>query len=160
MSNGFEKSNNEGNINFIIAEIDIKEEDINKEIRIINSFDEMKRIYGWEDEYVDNKDENEKEIKKNIKIKIDDLYLPSFAYHHKFDKAGKHIIQYSFKNNLTNISYLFNGCKSITKIDFTNFNTQNLNKVAGLLSFCDSLKKKNVITSNNQILEELIHVKK
>ena len=33
------------NDNFILAEIDIKENDINKDIRIINSFEEVKRSY-------------------------------------------------------------------------------------------------------------------
>ena len=57
--------------NCIIAEINIKEEDINREIRIINSYEEHIRIINWKmkkegiDEY-----ENEKEIIDNCIIKI------------------------------------------------------------------------------------------
>ena len=56
--------------NYIIAEIEIKEEDINKDIRIINSYEQCKREYKWEDDKEDNKRENEKEIKENCEIKI------------------------------------------------------------------------------------------
>ena len=37
--------------NYIISEIEIKEEDINKDIRIINSFEEVKRKLKWEGDY-------------------------------------------------------------------------------------------------------------
>ena len=67
--------NEEKNINKyenkIIGEIYINENDINKDIKIINSFENFKREDKWmkdiEDEY---KYENEKEIKENIEIKI------------------------------------------------------------------------------------------
>ena len=49
---------------YISAEIKIEKDDINKNIRIINSFEETKRIYKWEDEEDDYKYENEKEKKK------------------------------------------------------------------------------------------------
>ena len=58
-------------LNLIKAEINIKEEDINKEIRIINSFEEVIRTLPnsikKEDYYLY---ENEKEIKDNCKIRI------------------------------------------------------------------------------------------
>ena len=37
------------NTNYIIAEIEIKEEDVNKNIRIINSHEEWMRTYGLSD---------------------------------------------------------------------------------------------------------------
>jgi len=51
--------------NYIIAEIEIKEEDINKEIQIINSCEEWKRSNGLSDEEEYNIYKNEKEIKEN-----------------------------------------------------------------------------------------------
>ena len=48
------------NNNYIEAEIDIKENDINKNIRIINSYEEYKRKREWEDKEVDSIWENEK----------------------------------------------------------------------------------------------------
>ena len=85
----YEKLNNKennkiNNNNIIIAEIEIKENDINKDIRIINSFEQNKRKNGSfihkEDEY---KYENEKEIKENCKIKINNEIIP-FNYYKTF----------------------------------------------------------------------------
>ena len=71
------------NENYIIGEIDIKNEDINKDIRIINSFEECKRIYNRKDDKDDYKYENEKEIKEICKIEINNKIIP-FSYFYKF----------------------------------------------------------------------------
>ena len=65
--------------NYMLAEINIEEDDINKNIRILNSFEECKRINKW----VDYKYENEKEIKENCIIKVNDKIIP-FNYLYKF----------------------------------------------------------------------------
>ena len=56
--------------NFIIGEILIGPNDINKDIQIINSFENIKSINNYENDLDDYKHENEKEIKEKIKIKI------------------------------------------------------------------------------------------
>ena len=43
------------NNNYIYAEIYIEEKDINKDIRIINSFEQCKREYKWKDNKEDKK---------------------------------------------------------------------------------------------------------
>ena len=58
--------NIEENKNYILAEINIEKDDINKNIRILNSFESYKRINEIEDEEDDYKYENEKEIKENV----------------------------------------------------------------------------------------------
>ena len=58
------KANNKNN-NYIIAEIEIKESDLNKDIRIINSYENQSKEGEQE-----NKNKNEKEIKDNIEITI------------------------------------------------------------------------------------------
>ena len=55
--------NIEENKNYILAEINIEKDDIKEKIRIINSFEEQKRINQLEDKEGDYKYENEKEIK-------------------------------------------------------------------------------------------------
>ena len=55
------------NNNIIIAEIEIKEDNINKNIRIINSFEQYKIEREYDNEEDDYKYENEKEIKENCK---------------------------------------------------------------------------------------------
>ena len=131
--------------NSIIGEIYIKEEDIGKKIRIINSFEEYKRnekIY-----YIDEKDydkyENEKEIKDNCKIKINDNNI-GFNYCYEFKEKGKYIIQYTFIKNITKTDFMFNGCASLIMINLSNFNTQNVTNMYSMFNGCSSLANINL----------------
>ena len=107
--------------NIIIGEIYINKEDINKDIRIINSYENSKRELKWKDKDDDLEYLNEKEIKKNIEIKINEKLI-EFTYYYKFNKEGKNIIEYSFKNNLTKTCYMFYDCNSLISLDLSNFN--------------------------------------
>ena len=104
------KINNKKNIkiseNYFISEIEIKNEDINKDIRIINSFEEYKRNNKRKDEKDDYKYKNEKEIKENFKIEINNKIIP-FSYFYKFKEKGKYFIKYTFTNNINKTDYMF-----------------------------------------------------
>ena len=119
-------------LNLIKAEINIKEEDINKEIRIINSFEEYKRKGGYVG-FIKEKDyylyENEKEIKDNCKIRINNNNI-DFNYFYKFKEKGIYTIEYIFTNNLTKTDFMFSECSSLTKIDLSNYNTQNVTNMS------------------------------
>ena len=174
---------NKEELNYIIAEIDIKEEDMGKDIQIINSFEESKRNDKYNFINIKEKDyylyENEKEIKENCKIKINNNEI-NFNYYYKFKEKGKYIIQYIFTNNLTktdfmfrgcylltnidlsnfnthnvtNMSEMFCGCSSLTNINLSNFNTQNVTDMSLMFGKCNSLKKKNIITKDKKILDK------
>ena len=73
------------NNNIIIGEINIGPNDINKDIQIINSFENYKRIVFLDDKEDDYKYENEKEIKENIEIRINGSLI-EFRYYYKFNK--------------------------------------------------------------------------
>ena len=122
--------------NMIIAEIKIKEEDINKDIRIINSYEEINRVIELKS-YTEF--QNERELKENCKIEISGNTIP-FNYFYKFNNKGNYIIKYLFSKNLTNIKYMFCLCDSLTKIDFSLFNSQSVTNIAGLFAVCKSLK--------------------
>ena len=96
-----ELNNIEENENYILAEINIEEDNINEDIRIINSFEEYKRINDLDDKEDDYKYENEKEIKEKCIIKINNKRIP-FSYIYKFKEKGKFIIKYLFKKNIKN----------------------------------------------------------
>ena len=68
--------NKEKNKNYILAEINIEEKDINEDIIIINTFEEYKRINGFYIKEDDYKYVNEKEIKVNCIIKINNKIIP------------------------------------------------------------------------------------
>ena len=143
----YNKNNNINEIhnNIIIGEINITKDNINEEIQIINSFENVKREHSYlniENEY---EYKNEKEIKENIEIKINEKLI-EFKYKYKFEKEGKYKIEYLFKNNLTKTRCMFHGCISLTNLNLSNFNIQN---VTSMFSGCNSLTKKNIITKDN-----------
>jgi len=135
--------------NYIIAEIEIKEEDINKEIQIINSFEEVKRINEWKDDKDDYKYENEKEIKENCEIKINNNIIP-FSYYYIFKNKGKYKIEYTFKNKLSKTCYMLSNCSSLTNINLSNFNTQNVTDMSNMFNGCKSLTNINLSNFNTQ----------
>ena len=97
--------------NYIIAEIDVKNDDINKEIRIINSYEEYFRKNSGnliKDDALKNED-----VIKKCEIKINDELIP-FNYFHKFNAEGKYIINYSFKNNINNTTLMFGECELLS----------------------------------------------
>ena len=113
-------SNINNNKNYIIGTIYISNENINKDINIINSYEHSIIYNGYK-----CKNENENEIKENCIIKINNQII-TFNYFYKFKFSGNYTIEYSFKNNLTNTCYMFAGCSSLTNLNLSNFNTQNV----------------------------------
>ena len=138
--------NNDINNNFIIGEINIGPKDINKDIQIINSYENYKRNENWNysKEY-----ENEKEIKENIVIKINGK-ITNFSYTYKFEKEGKYIIEYLFKNNLTKTNHMFSYCESLTNLNLSNFDTQNINNMSYMFCGCISLTNLNLSNCDTQ----------
>ena len=122
---------NNDKINYIISEIYIKDEDVNKNIRIINSYEEHLRDIKCAI-IIDPKYNNEEEIKK-CEIKINDELIP-FNYFYKFKSKGKYIIKYIFKNNIKNLCLIFSDCESIKNIDLSNFNTNNVTNMRYMFS--------------------------
>ena len=55
---------------------------------------------------------------------------------------------------ITNISFMFYGCKSLTYLDLSNFNLVNLVDLDFLFDHCNSLNKENIITKDIQILNK------
>ena len=131
-------------INYIIGEIDIKEEDLNKDIRIINSCEQYCKE---ENISIESKNKNEKEIIDNIEIRINNELIP-FSYFNNFKKKGKYLIKYSFINNMYNINHLFSKCASIVYLNLSNLNTQNITEVNNIFYGCESLKYINLSNLN------------
>ena len=135
-------------INIITGEINIKHEDINKPIQIINSYENKKRMNNEANNSDDWKYENEREI-KDVEIKINGKAI-KFAYTYKFEKEGKYPIEYIFKNNLTKANYLFYGCNNLTNLDLSKFNTQNVTNMSNMFYGCGSLTNLNLSNFNTQ----------
>jgi len=129
--------------NFIQGKIYIKEEQIYKKIRVINSYENFTRElikYGL---YCDSIQGNEREIMENCVIKINDKEIP-FSYYYIFTYSGIYTIEYSFKNYLINTSYMFFNCYSLINLDLSNFNTSNVTNMSFMFNGCQSLTNLNL----------------
>ena len=49
---------------------------------------------------------------------------------------------------------MFRECSSLRELNLSNFNTKNVNEMNNMFGCCDSLKNKNVITNDNNILNK------
>ena len=48
---------------------------------------------------------------------------------------------------------MFSGCKSLTNLDLSNFNTIKVINMGMMFAGCDSLSKENIITNDTKIRE-------
>ena len=132
--------------NEIILKIYIR--DKNSKERIINSFENIKRenpYYIWKN--IETK-KNEDEIKE-CEIYINKKKI-DFTYYYIFENKGKYIIKYKFKKLLNSSNYMFYGCKSISSIDLSNFNTQNITNMEYMFFDCNSLSSIKLSNFNTQ----------
>jgi len=50
---------------------------------------------------------------------------------------------------------MFSGCKLLTNIDLSNFNTQNVTNMSDMFWGCESLKNEFIVTKDKNILKKL-----
>ena len=131
---------NEMKNNFITGEIYINDYDVNQEIPIINSFENVKRINKFKKRKDDWIYENEKELQENVEIRINGKKI-KFSYTHKFDKEGKYQIEYFFKNMLTKTNHMFYQCLRLIKLNLLNFNTKNVTNMSYMFYYCNLIPK-------------------
>ena len=135
----------------IKAEINIEERDANKNIRIINSYEEYITKY-YPDELDEINDQqhifhiNEEEIKQ-CQIEINNMQIP-FSYFYKFPQSGRYTIKYTFINNLKKANYMFSECYNIINIDLSKFNTNEVDDMSCMFANCCSLKNINLSNIN------------
>ena len=136
--------------NYIIGEIFIDENNINRDIRIINSYEQRKKEGELVKMNFDSKfNENEEQIKNICDIIIDGNPI-GFSYFYKFNKIGRHIIKYSFLSNLTKANDLFAHCSSITKLDFAYFSSERITNMDSMFFLCKGLKDLNLLNFNTE----------
>ena len=122
--------------------INITKDDINKKIRVINSFEQAKKRYNYT--IIDNESryKNEEDI-KNCEIRLNGQKY-KFTYYFTFKEPSTYTIEYHFKNNLTKTNYMFSECFNLISLDLENFNCKNIINMAGMFFECKSLKELNL----------------
>ena len=130
--------------NYISAEINIRKFYTNQNIRIINSYEESIKERNL---IIESKYENEKEIKENCIIKINNKKI-DFNYFYNFKETGKFKLEYIFKNNIKNVNCMFYKCIFLTNIDLSHFNTQYVTDMSFMFYGCESLTNINLSNFN------------
>ena len=165
-------SDDKGNI--IISKIYIKKEEVNKFIRIINSYEDYFSYNGFNnfkdslknEEGIKKKEDlkkeglkkeeglkNEKEIKE-CEIRINNELI-KFNYFHSFKNEGNYTIKYKFKNLLTKTNYMFSDCSSLISIDLSNFKAQNVTNMCFMFNGCSSLENIDLYNFNTQNVTDM-----
>ena len=143
--------------NTIISKIYIKKEEVNKFIRIINSYEDYFAYNGFNNLKENLKNEeglkNEKEIKE-CEIRINNEII-KFNYFHAFKNEGNYTIRYTFKNLLTKGNHLFSECSSLISIDLSNFKTQNITNMDSMFYNCSSLENIDLSNFNTQNVTDM-----
>ena len=123
--------------NYIICEHEIKEKDINQPIQILNCVKENKNeLNNYCDIYINDK--------KN-----------DFSFTYIFEKEGTYTIKIRFKQNIENLSWLFNNCSTITSIDFSNFNYNYITNMSWLFHGCSSLNTIKLLNLNTSYVIDM-----
>ena len=138
-----------GNFNFISCEYNIKKDKINKPIKILNSYENAKKEEKWIGGI-----KNEKEIKDNCEIYLNDKKI-DFSYEYKFPKEGKYKIKIIFMKLLTNTNYIFSKCSSLTSLNLSNLNSDNVFYMREMFSKCSSLTKINLSNLNTENVTDM-----
>ena len=129
--------------NYITLSVNINENDIGNNIRLLKQKEIYKRKFNFEiddiivqinDEGVPIKYNNTNSYYKNESEKIYEFYWI-------FQKKGTYNIKIIFKNNLTNCYQLFSGCKNIISIDCSHFDCSEVRDCSYMFSGCSALKK-------------------
>ena len=118
--------------------------------KIINSYENIKREEpcGKGDKNVIKVNKNEKEI-KYCEIFINEKKI-KFNYYYNFPDEGIYIIKYKFKKLIRFTNFIFYGCSSLTSLDLSNFNTENVTNMRYMFYGCSSLKLLNLSNVNAQ----------
>ena len=125
-------------INYIKCIYEIKKEDVNKDIQIINNKDFYGNIKNIE-------------IEKEVKVIINGE-IKSNILTYQFDKEGNYDVYLISNNNLTNMSNMFRNCSSLKELDLSIFNFSQITNMSYIFYKCSSLKEINLLSSStNQV---------
>ena len=99
-------------------------------------------------------DTNGFEINKDIKSKLKIINSgkeENLVLKKKFDKIGKYIIYFEIQQKLNDLSFIFNNCSTLEKVEFFSLETDNVTNMKEMFQSCNKLENldlSNFNTSN------------
>ena len=128
------KINNENNEIKLVVKIE--KEDINKDIYFLDNIAIKNYIHFDDDDEEHNDNNNLKELNElNTEIFINNIKY-KYTKNFKPEKEGLYEIKIKMNILIKDCSYMFYGCSNLTNIDFSSFNTENVNDMSFMFSFC------------------------
>ena len=98
----------------------------------IKDFNETQIINFRGEEYIN--EEIESKVKQFNGEKTEKLIFKK-----KFNKLGINVIYFIIEDNLTNMSFMFNKCSSLTKVEFINFQAIKVINLCAIFQYCEEL---------------------
>ena len=99
---------------------------------------------------------------KNIFENEIDMYIDGkkvkFDYKYKIKEAKEIQVKFKFKKIMTNMSCMFYGCSALKSIDFSLFNTNNINDISGMFCGCSSLESINFSSINLTNIKDMSYL--
>ena len=124
--------------------IEIKEEDLNKDIYFLNNI-------NYEDE---NKNKNKENWLKEFNESNFKLYINHKKYgyqkYSRFTTKGEYTIKIKFYTLLKDCSNMFYNCKTIKSIDLSKFDSKNVINMSNMFFNCDNLSDINFTNFNTE----------
>ena len=149
------------NNNYIMIQVKIDKNDLNKDIRLFNQVSTYKYYCNFErddieviidDQIVPVKFKNKNnDFKFDKKLKncgksqeLEHNLKENYYYYWNFSDKGIHIVKVIFKKKLLKCNDLFSQCKNLFKIDCSNFDCSQINNCSYMFSCCYSLTEINL----------------
>ena len=155
INNIYNKINN----NEIQLTIKIGKDDINKKIYFLDNTDgniPVRLEVNEESEYglKEIREKHNHDFLKELNELNTELYINNKKYkYEKYfipEKEGDYHILLKFNILMTDCSFMFYGCKNITNIDLSLFNTQNVTNMIGMFNGCCNLTNVDLSSFNTQ----------
>ena len=116
--------------NEIICIYDIKTYNINKNINLLNYFESDEELF--------KKYNNKEDFQNSIDLFIDNQKI-DFQFNYKFPKENKYNLTIKIKKLLQNLRNMFYNCSSLSSLNLSNFNTNNVQDMNNMFYYCSSL---------------------
>ena len=137
--------NNNGIKNIIELKLKVGKQDIDKDIYFLDNTD-----YTEFKTNIKHFHDNLKELNKlNVNLYINDKKY-EYKKYHRFKKEGIYEVKLEFKKNIKDCSFMFAGCYNIIDINFSSFNTVNVNNMQFMFTGCWNLTNLDLSSFNTK----------
>ena len=139
--------------NEIKLELDIKKEDINKDIYFLDNTNGFCNINGkigmhCHDLLKELNESNTELYINGIKNKYSKFFRP--------EKEGIYKILIKINIQMQDCSFMFFGCNNLIDIDLSSFDTQNVTNIGGMFYNCNNLKRINLSSFDTKIVTNMM----